>query len=469
MTEKSYFHNGTAAGDALEAPYDQNEFADLVQASFANGMFVLPNQLNNFPATPGVLRRINIGTGRALINGFWYENDATVTVTIGSNSTSYNRIDAIVVEIDTEAGAGEIKVLQGIPEELPSPPPLNTCETLLQMPLYYVAAVTGGPVTIDAKYIYDQRRFMDNVYHRNYHTRQNDFPNGLFIAWCDSENSGTSRRPMPGWKFNGVGTPQSVKDAERFDGMVWGRCVQYYTAPSDSTEGFEITVLTDENASQEFTLSFTLQVNDGYTTVAFGGNSLDYIASDTPYQVIIRDSLTGYHTLSISGTASSAKFGDFRLAQGFCIAQQTSNGPEIVMFDEPVYMNRTVNNSPPVTLAGLSTGLVSGIYMDMFGATEDFYPSTTYQVKGLIFQMRVNDSGSAGSNDIYGGLYFYGGLTTLYQLRVDVGGVANDEPRYSTGIMWNDQETNLRGLGVYANATGAGTLDIDLSIVGVIL
>jgi len=461
MTEKSYFQNGSAAGDAEYAPYDQSEFADLIKKiQTVDGAWVLPNQLNNLEVTPGAGRSVSVASGRALIYGYWYENDAAETVNLATNTSNYTRVDAVVVEIDTEANTASLVVLQGAPGNPGKLPVIGDCSTKLQLPLAYVA-LPSGYASVQSKYVLDQRRFLNNAYHINNYSTQNDFPNGLFLGWGDSENSGSSRRPMPGWKFTGAGTPPSVKDATRFDSMPYGRCVNIYEAGSTSTNGYEIGVMTYENSTDMMTFSMELQVNKDELSIDFGATTKTFPASEDTYQVIIRGNYTGPQTIKIYGSTGDAIFGDFRLAQGYCIAEQDTSYPQIIMFDAPVYAHRTFWGEAPPILTGLgSTTIVC--YFEQWGSLEDQYSVYSKRIKGVIVRLRIDDTNSATATCI-AELYT---SQTQNMLRVYGRGAPNGEYRYRTGII--HVNATWSGL-LYIKTTTSGTINVDVAVIGVIL
>jgi hypothetical protein len=87
MTQLSRFWDGILAGDATNAPYDADDkFAKVLQSlanadSDTNGGRVCRGVLNEL-ACSGVASPIGIATGRAIVDGSWYENDAATTLVV---------------------------------------------------------------------------------------------------------------------------------------------------------------------------------------------------------------------------------------------------------------------------------------------------------------------------------------------------------------------------------------------------
>lgn len=473
MTETSFFHNSTALGDADQAPYDQETYARLTEAFHSTeGAWVLPDQLNNLEVSTAFGMLVSVATGRALIYGYWFENDALTTVVINSNTSVHGRWDLVVAQINTETGTASFASIPGAPGSIMSIPSCNTCETIKQLPLALVY-VEPSAAAIHAADIYDQRLFLNNIDHINKYSTTNDFPNGLFLGWADSENTGTARRPMPGWSLTGATAP-SIKDAERFDWMPYGRCLQFYDSPSD--DGMQITVQTYDNSTDMITFSMWMKVSAGTMAVSFAGTSKTFYPCKDTYHVIFHASTTGNAVLSLTadGTDIDIICGDFRLAQGFCEAEMLPNYyQQVVMFDAYVMPRRDPSAAYPLpALTSLSTSDVV-VYNVHYGNTEDVYSLEdslwfSPHVMGYIFQLKANDSGSGGSSTPKVDAMTMN-TTGEAELSVHAGRAGNDIPRYSTGVIHSGRGTSGWWLILKVTASGAGALDVEPRMIGVIL
>jgi hypothetical protein len=171
MTQISRFWDGdTGSGDV--GLYDSAEYSLLYHQSLGFGAANFPdfgvirgafNQLAvsaNSPAAANVL----VASGSALIQGRWYYNDASETLTISSNASGNPRIDLIVLRASyTGANTKTIRlaVKQGTPAVSPSIPGLTqNLATEWEIPLARVA-VANGFVTIVAADITDMRSFVN--------------------------------------------------------------------------------------------------------------------------------------------------------------------------------------------------------------------------------------------------------------------------------------------------------------------
>lgn len=157
MTEISRFWNGVATGDAVEAPYDApTEFAEVL--SSLGGGALNPNlggvfraELNML-AVSGTVSPVSIATGRAVVDGTWYENDAATTIAIPTPSVS-TRIDRIVLRKSWAAQTVRLTRIAGT-EGAAAPAMTQTPGVTWDFPLAQASITTGGVITIT-----DDRRF----------------------------------------------------------------------------------------------------------------------------------------------------------------------------------------------------------------------------------------------------------------------------------------------------------------------
>lgn len=137
------------------------EFAQvLMSISQANGVttdrsYVFLDELAKFVAT-GSASPVAIGTGRALVYGTWYENDAGVNVVIPTPAAS-TRIDRIVARKSWAAQTVRITRIAGT-EGAGAPAITQVAGTTWDMPICQVSITTGGVITIT-----DERDFLQKV------------------------------------------------------------------------------------------------------------------------------------------------------------------------------------------------------------------------------------------------------------------------------------------------------------------
>lgn len=162
MTERSRFWGGTVTGDASAAPYDaETEFAQVLRSiSGAGG--ITPDLSCVFPdlnklAPSGIVSPVAIATGRALVDGTWYENDASFNVVIPTPG-ALTRIDRIVLRKSFAAETVRITRIAGT-EGGAAPAITQTAGTTWDEPICQASITTGGVITI-----IDERRFVAGSY-----------------------------------------------------------------------------------------------------------------------------------------------------------------------------------------------------------------------------------------------------------------------------------------------------------------
>lgn len=118
--------------------YDATDISRLFDGLIRDGIFASigdcmvvkqSNQMN-----------VTVGTGRAWFNHTWSYNDALYPVTIPPSEILMDRIDAIVLEINSVEAvrANSIKLIKGTPSSTPTKPALTNTKEVHQYPLAYV-------------------------------------------------------------------------------------------------------------------------------------------------------------------------------------------------------------------------------------------------------------------------------------------------------------------------------------------
>lgn len=125
--------------------YDATDISRLFDGLIRDGIFASigdclvvkqSNQMN-----------VTVGTGRAWFNHTWSYNDALYPVTIPPSEIIMDRIDAVVLEINSveSVRANSIKLIKGTPSSTPAKPALTNTKEVHQYPLAYVTV--GKEVT----------------------------------------------------------------------------------------------------------------------------------------------------------------------------------------------------------------------------------------------------------------------------------------------------------------------------------
>lgn len=125
--------------------YDATDISRLFDGLIRDGIFasigdcMVVKQSNKMNVT--------VGTGRAWFNHTWSYNDALYPVTIPPSEILMDRIDAVVLEINSveSVRANSIKLIKGTPSSTPTKPALTNTKEVHQYPLAYVTV--GKEVT----------------------------------------------------------------------------------------------------------------------------------------------------------------------------------------------------------------------------------------------------------------------------------------------------------------------------------
>lgn len=75
--------------------YYYNQFSDYFSKFFGNGVYYNPD--NNLKVLAGEGLTVVVKAGWAFINGYWFQLDEDITLTVPTNSSAYNRVDSILL------------------------------------------------------------------------------------------------------------------------------------------------------------------------------------------------------------------------------------------------------------------------------------------------------------------------------------------------------------------------------------
>lgn len=116
MTETSWFWGGTSPGDATSAPYDDDEFSDVLRKLLQENRTsqgVIEDYANGLAVSNPAGNTIRIATGAALVDGKFYENDANKDPVILTPGVS-TRIDRVVLRKSWGNQTVRIVILTGV-------------------------------------------------------------------------------------------------------------------------------------------------------------------------------------------------------------------------------------------------------------------------------------------------------------------------------------------------------------------
>lgn len=138
--------------------YNADQISNYFKGLISNGVF--QNVGNAFIVTANSDMSVNIGSGKAYINGKWIDNDNSFNLSIDSADTAYDRIDTIVIRLDYSERKIGIKILKGTASASPSAVTITRSKSLYDLKLAEIR-VKANATKITTANITDYR--MSNV------------------------------------------------------------------------------------------------------------------------------------------------------------------------------------------------------------------------------------------------------------------------------------------------------------------
>lgn len=115
--------------------YDAVQFGEIFDGIILDGVYQSIGSA--FLVKPTTGTGVSVGTGRAWFNHTWIKNDSEFQVLLNSAHPIYDRIDAIVFDINSGSRINSITVVQGEPAETPVKPQIGVGSSR-QYPIAYV-------------------------------------------------------------------------------------------------------------------------------------------------------------------------------------------------------------------------------------------------------------------------------------------------------------------------------------------
>ena len=151
MAEKYSFFNSVNS-DRL---YTAEDFAEYFASFIGTGVY--PSPATNLQVTAGSGMNVVVSTGKAWLNGYFYQNTASLALSLTNASGTLKRIDSIVIQCDFTNRLMKASVKAGTPSSSPVAPTLVRTADLyeIQLATVYIAA---GAVSIAQSNITDTRQ-----------------------------------------------------------------------------------------------------------------------------------------------------------------------------------------------------------------------------------------------------------------------------------------------------------------------
>lgn len=133
--------------------YDALQFSSLFDGLINDGIFSSIGMCMVVNATDTNV--VKVGTGKAWFNKTWTQNDAVLPIDCGASDQLYERIDAIVIEVNTTANVRDnfIKLIKGTPGTPAANPAMIKENGIYQYPLCYIKRAAGSTKITQAEIV----------------------------------------------------------------------------------------------------------------------------------------------------------------------------------------------------------------------------------------------------------------------------------------------------------------------------
>lgn len=130
--------------------YDALQMSQIFDGLVNDGVYM--SVLKHFLVQPQSGLTVTVGGGRAWFKHIWIYNDSDIFMTMDAPDIVYNRIDAIVIKIDTNllVRSASIEVVKGEPATDPEKPELVDANGVYYRPLAYITLHNGATAITDA-------------------------------------------------------------------------------------------------------------------------------------------------------------------------------------------------------------------------------------------------------------------------------------------------------------------------------
>ena len=96
--QRSSFFNAILKDDAYDRVYKAEDFARYFASFIGNGVYLSP--ATSLQVKSDYAMGVKVLSGKAWINGYFYENTEDLSVSVDNADGTHNRIDRVVVQLD---------------------------------------------------------------------------------------------------------------------------------------------------------------------------------------------------------------------------------------------------------------------------------------------------------------------------------------------------------------------------------
>jgi hypothetical protein len=148
--EKFSFFNSSGGDRCYNAVDFAAYFGDLV----SNGVFY--RNADNLKVSPGTGFAVEVSPGSAWINGYRYENTATLSLQLETAHGVHPRIDRVVLRLDSVGRSIKLAVITGVPAKAPVAPTLTRNADIFELGLADIT-IPQAATTVNAANVFDTR------------------------------------------------------------------------------------------------------------------------------------------------------------------------------------------------------------------------------------------------------------------------------------------------------------------------
>lgn len=444
----------------------------LNEFTFLDGFigWVVPNYLDNLEVisanptngTVYVKPGAAIFANQVWIGNIFYTNDSNVSVAI--TSAANNRIDRIVLR------SNRITKIIGVEGAVPAKPALTAGDLPLAW-IYVYSGFNAATTTVNSEFIHDERLFADiGSEPVNYDNDLNFMHNFEYMAFA---RGGATNTPPEKWKL--VNAPTTIAPyASLFTTRNFSNRSTALSLTCDGGAGITTIIPLPKTGVDTYTIRFNHQDTNGsyYMTIqnyilgsgVFSTTTkwLSRINTDPIQDEIIRFTTTATAdaiaiTFISQAAASVLRLSPILVTQGLCTTYNYPRKHEIIMVDR-------VLQDASWTATAKSTSTTNINLNTSFGT------NVRRGTLAVIARLEGNDSGSAATavNRLILGASFGGTYAITCAGAVRVGLLPNDFKRSEVAyipVNYNDANVPIRAV---VTASGAGTFDATIEIIGVI-
>lgn len=185
MTQTYFPFDAGAGADVMES-----QWAQMAREWLPSGVIAgRANELRVYGSGAGM--EVSVATGSAWIEGHFYNSDAVEVLAITAADGALDRIDRIVLRLESTLDSIELRVKEGTPAADPAVPALTQSAAAWEISLAQVY-VTASSLVVDIEDVADDRTFSKLINQTQYPDLRNLLVNGGFEIWQRGDGAFTT-------------------------------------------------------------------------------------------------------------------------------------------------------------------------------------------------------------------------------------------------------------------------------------